>query len=57
MSDSSVGDECRAEWEGRRFDFFLNFVGKYYVKPGTDASNLPPEAKVSIFLFFSIKIF
>ena len=52
MSDSSVGDECRAEWEGRRFDFFLNFVGKYYVEPESDASNLPPGAKVSIFLFY-----
>ena len=57
MSDSSVDDECKVEWDGRGMELFLNFVGKYYAKPGTDAANLPPEAKVSIFLFFSIKIF
>jgi hypothetical protein len=38
--------------EGRGMELFLNFVGKYYIKPGTDAPNLPPGAKVSIFLFY-----
>jgi hypothetical protein len=47
-------DLCRSNSaEGTNgMEFFLNFVGKYYVEPESDASNLPPGAKVSIFLFY-----
>ena len=54
----TCSDLCRSNsaegingMEGRGMELFQNFVGKYYVKPGTDAFNLPPGAKVSIFLF------
>ena len=55
----TCSDLCRSNsaegingMEGRGMELFLNFVGKYYIKPGTDASNLPPGAKVSIFLLY-----
>ncbi len=52
MSDSFF---CKVVWEGRGVELF-NFVGKYYVKPGTYAWSflfyLPLGAKVSIFMFF-----
>ena len=48
----SNSEEGTNGMEGRWLEFFLNFVGKYYVEPESDASNLPPGAKVSIFLFY-----